>query len=89
MIALFMKKLALDTSAEEIRRVTTLLEQNKVKYEIRTVRTRGSIGSSLDARSYANANLSMYKGASQPSFIYSVYVKPKEYERARKLIGVT
>ncbi len=89
MIALFMKKLAIDTSAEEIRRITTILEQNDLKYDIRTVRTRGSIGSSLDARSYANANLAMYKGASQPSFIYSLYVKPKDYERARNLIGIS
>ena len=85
MFGLFMKKLAVDTSAEEIRRTTTILEKNNLKYEIRTTRTRGTIGSALDARSYANANLAMYKGASQPSFIYSVYVKPKDYDRARKL----
>jgi hypothetical protein len=86
MFTIFMKKLAVDTSAEEIRRTTTILEQNRIKYEIRTTRTRGTIGSALDARSYANANLAMYKGASPPSFIYSVYVKHKDYERACTLI---
>ena len=86
MFSLFMKKIAVDTSAEEIRKMTTILEKNNLKYEIRTTRTRGSIGSAIDARSYANANLAMYKGSSQPSFVYSVYVKPKDYDKARKLI---
>ncbi len=87
MFALFMKKLVIDTSAEEIRSTTTILEQNHLKYEIRTTRTRGSIGSAMDARSYANANLAMYKESSQPSFVYSVFVKPKDYDKARKLIS--
>ena len=86
MFTLFMRKLTVDTSAEEARRTTSILEKNNIHYEIRTIRTRGSIGSALDARSYANANLAMYKGASQPSFIYSVYVKPKDYDRAKKLV---
>lgn len=86
MFGLFMKKLAVDTSAEEIRRTTTILEKNNVKYEIRTTRTRGSIGSAIDAQTYANANLAMYKGASPPSFIYTVYVKPKDFDRAKKLV---
>ena len=85
MFTLFMKKLAVDTSAEEIRRTTTILEKNNLKYEIRTTRSRGSIGSAIDAQTYANANLAMYKGASQPAFIYSVYVKPKDFDQARKL----
>jgi hypothetical protein len=81
----FMKKLIIDTSAEEIAKVTTTLEQNNLKYEIRTIRTRGTVGSAIDARSYAQANIAMYKGASQPGFVYYVYVKPKDYERARIL----
>ena len=84
MLGLFMKKLVIDTSAEEIRRVTTVLEKNDIFYEVRTTRSRGTIGSSIDAASYARANLSLYKGASQPTFIYSVYVRRKDYERARK-----
>jgi hypothetical protein len=86
MFTLFKKKLAIDTSAEEIRRTTTILEKNNIKYEIRTTRTRGVIGSAFDAQSYARGNIAMYKGASQPSFIYSVYVKAKDYDRARKLV---
>ena len=81
-----MKKLVTDISAEEIRRATTVLEQNGIKYEIRTMRTRGLIGSALDAGSYAQGNISMYRGAPQPTFIYSVYVNRKSYAHARKLL---
>jgi hypothetical protein len=81
-----MKKLTTDTSSEEIRRVTTILTQNKVKYLLRTVRPRGSIGTALDSRTYASANLSMYKGASMPQYVYMVYVKRKDYEGARDLV---
>jgi hypothetical protein len=87
MIFLFLlKKLTTDSSGEEIRRVSTILTENKVKYVVRTVRPRGSIGSAMDSRTYANANLAMYKGASLPSYVYMVYVKRKDYERARDLV---
>ena len=87
LFGLLMKKIVLDTSAEEIRRVTEILEQNHIQYEVRTTRTRGAIGVGLDAHSYARANLALYKGASQPQFVYSVYVDRKDDDRARKLIS--
>lgn len=86
MIGLFLKRLALDVSSKEITRITTILEQNDIKYELRTTRSRGGIGKALDARAYARSNIAMYKGASQPAFIYRVYVKRKDYTRALKLV---
>jgi hypothetical protein len=86
MFPLFMKKLATDTSSEEIRRTTTVLEQNNIKYVVLTKRSRGNIGSAYDAQSYAKANIAMYKAAPQPIFVYFVYVKPKQYDQAKKLI---
>ena len=86
MFVLFKKKLVVDTSAEEIRRTTTILEKNKVPYELRTIRSSGSIMSAIDAGTYARANIAMYKGASQPTFVYTVYVKRKFYDRALDLI---
>ena len=83
----FMKKLITDTSSEEIRRVTTLLGQSGIKYEIRTVRPRGSIGTAMDSRSYASVNLAMYKGASLPAFVYMVYVNRRDVDRAREVIN--
>lgn len=87
LFGLLMKKLVVDTSAEEIRRTTDILEQNNVHYEVRTTRTRGTIGSAFDAATYARANLALYKGAPQPSFIYTVYVDRKDLTHARKLLA--
>lgn len=82
----FMKKVATDTNSQEIARVTSLLDQHQIKYKIHTVRTRSNVGMAFDAGSYARANLAMYKGSSQPSFVYFVYVSRKDYTRARKLL---
>ncbi|MBN1371176.1 MAG: hypothetical protein JW987_04380 [Anaerolineaceae bacterium] len=82
-----MRRLTVDTSTEGIKRISTILDQNSIKYEVRSERSRGTIGMGLDAAAYARANLAMYKGASDPTFIYSVYVNLKDYKRAKKLIG--
>ncbi len=63
MFVLFKKRIAVDTSNEEISRVTTILDQNNIKYELLTKRTRGVYGSAYDAQSYARANVAMYKGS--------------------------
>ncbi len=84
---LFMKKLVTDTSAEEIARTTAVLERNNIHFEVRTQRSRGTIGSGMDAGAYARGNLAMYKGAAQPVFIYTVYVDPKDFQQARKLVA--
>jgi len=85
MIALLMKKLVVDISAEDIHRTTMVLEENGLNYEVRTKRSRGHIGSAFDAHTYAKANLAMYKKAAQPTFVCSVYVKPKDFALAKKL----
>jgi len=86
MFVLFKKRIAVDTSNEEISRVTTILDQNNIKYELLTKRTRGVYGSAYDARSYAGANVAMYKGSTQPTFIYMVYVKRRDYARAHEIL---
>jgi len=86
MFGLFMRRVAVDTSAEGIKRISTILDQNSIKHEVRSERSRGTIGMGMDAAAYARANLAMYKGASEPTFIYSIYVNLKDYKRAQKLI---
>ena len=87
MFGLFMRRVAVDTSAEGIKRIETILQGNNIHHEVRSERSRGTIGMGLDAAAYARANLALYKGASEPTFIYSVYVNLKDYKRAKKLIG--
>lgn len=82
----FLARLLSDTNSAESRRVENILKENKIPYRIETKRIRGSIGSALDARSYAQANLAMYKGADTPSVVYAIYVRRKDLELAKALI---
>jgi hypothetical protein len=86
MFAMFKKRIVVDTSGEEIRRVTNLLDEHGINYELRTKRTRGAIGTGFDAGSYARANLAMYKGASTPPVVYMVYVRRADYDKAFDLL---
>jgi len=82
----FRKRILVDTSSEEARRVTNILDEHKIKYELRTKRPRGSVGTALDARAYGRGNISMYKGAGQPLFVYMIFVRRKDFVRAKKLL---
>jgi len=86
MFAFLKKRIVVDTSGEEIRRVTNLLDQQAIKYELRTKRTRGSIGTALDSMAYARSNIAMYKGTSTPPVVYMVYVNRSDYAKAYDLL---
>jgi len=82
----FKKRILVDTSSEEARRVTNMLDEHKIKYELRTKRPRGAVGTALDARAYGRGNISMYKGAAPPMFVYMVYVKRKDFARVKQFL---
>jgi hypothetical protein len=84
MFILFMKKLATDTSAEEIGRIKTVLGQNNIKFEIWT--SRGRTGSEHDSVTDLKSAPVVHGLAPEPLFIYSVYVKRKDFARARQLV---
>ena len=77
MFVLFKKRILVETNNESVTKALAVLEENKIKYELRTIRSRGSIGTGFDAQSYARSNISLYKGSSTPNFVYMVYVKRK------------
>ena len=87
MFVLFKKRILVETNNESVTKALTVLEKNNIKYELRTIRTRGVFGTAFDAQSYARSNISMYKGSSQPGFVYMVHVKRRDYLRAKHLIS--
>ncbi len=87
MFVFLKKRIAVDTNNEAITKIITTLEQHHIKYEIRTIRSRGVIGTAMDAGSYARSNIAMYKESSQPGFVYMVYVKRRDYLEAKHLIS--
>jgi hypothetical protein len=84
MFTLFMKKHATDTSAEETSRIKSILVQNNLKFEVMIA--RGRTGSDRGSHTYLKSSPVVYGIAPEPVFNYSVYVKRKDYARARKLV---
>jgi hypothetical protein len=84
MLILFMKKLATDTSAEEIGRIKTILAQNNLKFEVWM--SRGRTGSERDSHVYLKSMPVMNGIAPEPVFIYTIYVRRKDYAHARELV---
>ena len=87
MFVFFKKKILVDISNESVTKAIAILEKHGIKYELRTRRSRGSVGTRLDAMSYARSNISMYKGSAMPDFVYIIYVKRKDFARAKALIS--
>ncbi len=77
MLSIIRRKLITETSSEEIARVCDLLKRNKVPYDVKTVRNRGSLKSALDIRDYAKANIAYGHFDANNSFTYSDFVKDR------------
>jgi hypothetical protein len=76
-----------ETSAEAFHKACKILDQNGIQYRIQTIRLRGIIGTGLESSSYMRFNVSQNKWGSQSATSYAIYVRPKDYERARQLTG--
>ncbi len=76
------KELMADSSAEELARVKEALKERDIEFEVKTIRSRGVIGSYMDASAYARANLSFSQDRQRMSFVYKLYVRRKDYDAA-------
>jgi hypothetical protein len=87
MFVFLKKRILVDTNNESVTKALAVLEKHHIKYDVRTIRSRGVLGTAMDAGSYARSNIAMYKESSQPGFVYMVYVKRSDYLKAKHLIG--
>lgn len=84
MFALFLKKLITDTSAEEIGRIKLILERSGIRYKIITAEGKIRLGS--ESHVYIKANPVIHNIAPEPTIIYKLYVRHKDYDRTLKMI---
>lgn len=78
------RKLLSDTSAEELARVREILKREGIPYTEKTIRPRGVVGRSLDAATTSRYWVSYrWAGGDLTPFIYTLYVRRKDYERAK------
>lgn len=77
------KKLITDISAVQIRNVTEILKENEIAYEVLSKPLSGY------TRRMADLQQGLHYGhgpASLVNAVTTVYVKPKDYERAKQLL---
>ncbi len=80
------KLLISDTSQREITRVTQLLRENDMEFYEKTASASGAIATNrlMDAKA---ARVTNYNSTTNSvSMVYIVYVKRKDFERAKTLI---
>lgn len=84
MICIFNRKRLLITSdGSDLAQKRLKLNEAGIKFEVRTIRPRGTIGSSLDHRAIAASNFAPGNFSSGNN-VYYIYVRRKDYERAAK-----
>ncbi len=82
----FLKQLVSDFDPGEIKRVEEILKANKIPYRIKSYNPRGPFGRHYDSKTYETIVMPLYKNAQRPTITYIVYVKKKDYDRAKNLI---
>lgn len=86
MITLFNRKRILtSTSMEDLGRFKMILSGSEIPYLVKTIRSRGTIGSALDAKSYASFNLA-YSDRQTAKFVYYLYVRRQDFQKAKVLV---
>lgn len=84
------KKLFTDSSAEAAAQVWSTLEQHHIPYQMKTVNSMGSLRRNVQSSMAMN---SVHGGmphsamADAVHYVYVIYVRRRDYDRAKALIG--
>ncbi|HPZ51875.1 MAG TPA: hypothetical protein PLI11_03065 [Clostridia bacterium] len=80
---IYNKKLLVDSSAEEFARVRANLDEKNIPCYIKTVKSSPTILQSSYAQSYQRYAMSYSPAKDHVSYVYYIYVKRKDYDKAR------
>lgn len=80
------KLLLTDTSQREIARVTGLLRENNIEFYEKTASASGAIVTNRLMDTKASRVTNYNTTTNSVNMVYMVYVKRKDFERAKKLI---
>lgn len=81
---LFRKRIFLDTNAMEFARIKALLQENGIKYEVKTAVSEGVLARQFNAAASART-WQGYSNFSTQSYVYSIYVRHSDFKRAKAL----
>lgn len=78
------KRLFLDTNAMEFARIKAVLAENGIKYEVTTKVSENAMTRKFNSAAAAHLRQAYSNFATQ-SYIYYIYVRPRDYEKAKAL----
>ena len=78
------KRLFLDTNAMEFARIKAILAENGIKYEVKTTVSENALTRKFNSAAAAHLRQA-YSNFSTQTYVYYIYVKKSDYEKARAL----
>ena len=85
------RKVLTDTSSMEIARVTELLKENNVKYELVTKKNQSTFGNmihgSMGASVGGGGAFTHSQSVGAADYVYHIYVAAKDFGRATEIIS--
>ena len=79
------KRLMMDTNPQELARVKQILDQNGIRYEVKTSVSENVISRGFNAKA-AQKMWRSYSDMEQQSYLYQLFVKPGDYAKASRLV---
>ena len=82
---LFRKRVLLDSDPQELARVKTLLDRAGIKYDVKTTVSENVLSRNFNAVAAKKWNYA-YSAAENQTYLYQVFVAPRDYASAKKAI---
>ena len=79
------KRLMMDTDPRELARVKQILDNNGIRYEVKTTVSDNVLSRSFNAKAAETVRTTYSTMASQ-AYLYQLFVKPGDYGKARKAV---
>ena len=79
------KLLATESDPQQVGDVKSKLQKAGIPYSINPIRSRGVIGQTIDTSMAVSVGM-RFSQFNTTAFIYKIYVRRKDYEKARKSV---
>lgn len=87
MLYIFRKQLIVDTDSQELMRVKQILDANGIPYDVKTTVGENVLSRNFNAKA-ASFRYMAYSDTSRQSYVYYLYVRRRDYARAKELAGI-
>ena len=78
------KRLLMDNDPTELARVKLILDNNGIRYGVKTTLSDNAMSRSFNAAA-AQRYVTKYSDASNQTYLYQLFVRHKDYKKAKRL----